>query len=95
MTDVDQERAVELARVSALGLDKACQANCRPDCRATVHIDPKTTKEEIAGFAEFIKVIEVRSSLLLEFWPYYFRKRDGVQYILRLNLVDITLLEVA
>lgn len=50
VTVADQERAFKLARVTASGLDKACQANFK----VTVHIDPQTSKEEIARFAKFI-----------------------------------------
>lgn len=77
--------------MTTTGLDKGCQTVLR----ATVHIDPKTSKEEIGRFGEFIRALDVKSSPVLEFWCYYFKKRDEVRHILRLNLVDTTLLEVA
>lgn len=44
-------------------LDKARQANFH----ATDHIDPKTSKAEIARFVEFIQVLDIRGCPVLEF----------------------------
>lgn len=72
MIEADRERVFKVARVTARGLDKGCQTIIR----VTVHIDPKTSKEGIARFVEFIRALDVKSSPMLEFWRYYFKKLE-------------------
>lgn len=88
-TDAGWHRATHYPEAVVSKVDKGCPVTFL----STIHINPKSTKDEIQRFCEFVRAADLRSSPNRELWAYYQKKMVEVDYILRLNLLDPTRLE--
>lgn len=91
VTATDEARATRLPDILPPGKDKSYQVNFIP----TVHIDPKSSKEEIQRFAEYVRVADLWSPPIYEFWAYFHKKVVEVDHILKFDPLHSMRLETA
>lgn len=91
ITPTDEARVIRYPDILPPGRDKSCQVNFAP----TLHIDAKTSQEEVKRFAEYIQVADLRAPPIFYFWSFYHKKIVEVSYILKLDPIHFTKVEIA